>query len=171
MVQVYGASCEKGTGHAAAHALLAAAWRRVTGAPPPPLARTAQGKPYFPGGALEFSLSHTRTAAVCALSGAAVGVDAETIRPLRPGIAARCLNAAELDWLSAQAAQETAFFRLWTAKEAWTKLLGTGLQGCPAAVDLREAVKDVRFQSRIWGNAVVTVCTRAPGPAAWLLPE
>jgi 4'-phosphopantetheinyl transferase len=93
----------------------------------------AYGKPALHDtDALHFNLSHCRDMALIGLSHAApIGVDVERVRPL-PDLAAliaHCFSHAEQVWLARQppACQERDFFRLWTAKEAVLKALGSGL--------------------------------------------
>lgn len=110
------------------------------------IARAEGGKPYFPQYPhIHFNLSHSRGAAVCALSGAPVGVDVEVLRPPPRHLAA------------GMGAQE--FFRLWTAKEASAKLLGRGIAA------LRTQTPDSRCQclEGFLPGCIVTVCPAA-GP-------
>ena len=65
------------SGHDAGLRLLAALYRRETGNGMPSISRTERGKPFFPGGPLHFSISHTPHRAFCALSPAPIGIDAE----------------------------------------------------------------------------------------------
>lgn len=150
MLEVYISACRRERGHETAYGLLAEAYRRHVGAPMPAVARTAAGKPYFPDGSLAFSLSHTGTAALCAVSDQTVGADAETVRPVRPGLPERVLCSEELDWLARQADRETAFFTLWTGKEAWVKLTG---RGPPVAAAGRAPFLRRRRAWRGWGRA------------------
>lgn len=177
MLEVYISACRRERGHETAYGLLAEAYRRHVGAPMPAVARTAAGKPYFPDGSLAFSLSHTGTAALCAVSDQTVGADAETVRPVRPGLPERVLCSEELDWLARQADRETAFFTLWTGKEAWVKLTGRGLQWRPRDVRLScgggapgaDGAVLVTHQAL---GAVMTVCTAVPEPVIWtMLPD
>lgn len=90
----------------------------------------AEGKPRLAGaGAVCFNLSHSGIYAAAAVSrGREVGIDVEKIRPDASGrdIAARFFSGEEQVWLDATPGVE-AFFRLWTAKEAVLKAMGTGL--------------------------------------------
>ncbi len=93
----------------------------------------AYGKPALADAdALHFNLSHCRDMALIGLSRAApIGVDVERIRPLpdRDALIAHCFSHAEQAWLARQPPdrREQNFFRLWTAKEAVLKALGSGL--------------------------------------------
>ena len=92
-----------------------------------------RGKPALADAALQFNLAHTGNALLLALSrGIAVGVDLEA-RDRRtravPELAQRWFLPREAQALAAQpeAAQQEAFLRLWTCKEAALKCTGTGI--------------------------------------------
>ena len=114
-VIVYGALCPAGEEKALARRLLVEALRREYGLEAlPPIAREAGGKPFFPDRPeLQFNLSHTRGAVVCAIHHLPVGVDVERLRAAPPRL------AGGLD--------DRAFFRLWTGREATVKRRGQGL--------------------------------------------
>ena len=85
----------KAHGSAWGVSLLAYAVRAVWGIDLPETAELPGGKPYFPAcPQLHFSVSHTRTAALVAVSAAPVGADVEQVRPLHPGMARRLAPAA-----------------------------------------------------------------------------
>jgi 4'-phosphopantetheinyl transferase len=89
------------------------------------------GKPRLRGPAMpEFNLSHAGDWVVCAVAPTAVGIDIEQVRAIDLGIAERFFQPGEYTALLAQPAdqQRDYFFRLWTAKEAYVKALGLGLQ-------------------------------------------
>ena len=88
------------------------------------------GKPLHPK--IFFSLSHSRNLALIAVSEAGpVGVDIEWVRPVQSKllIAKRFFAPSEHAYLEnlPSAAQQEAFFKLWTAKEALTKAKGARL--------------------------------------------
>ena len=159
-------------GHDAAYDLLERAYRQSVGGPLPPVLQAEGGKPYFLRGRMQFSLSHTRTAAFCVLSRQPVGIDAETVRPVQRRVALRTMNEPELRWLDAQPDADVGFLTLWTAKEAWSKLTGRGLRWQPRAIELTCDPLGVpgeaaRFITRTVGDVIVTVCTRTAEPAEW----
>ncbi|MBP3633267.1 MAG: 4'-phosphopantetheinyl transferase superfamily protein [Oscillospiraceae bacterium] len=87
------------------------------------------GKPFLKGREdIHFSLSHSGHWAACAISDAAVGVDVELPRCTMK-LAKRHFHPDELEQLSTldEAARADALNRLWTAKEAFLKMLGRGL--------------------------------------------
>lgn len=172
-MEIYGAPLARGaSGRGAAYALLAHAFRETYGGAMPPIARAAGGKPFFLQSGVHFSLSHTRSAVYCAVGLQPVGLDAETIRPVRRRVAERTMNPPELVWLAEQPDWDTAFLTLWTAKEAWSKLTGRGLQWQPKAIALTVDPLAVAGQSAVLAactdhGSVVTVCTERPEPLRW----
>ncbi len=111
----------------------------------------AQGKPFVDGWwrdtllpAPEVSLAHDARACLAAVSAPqrAVGVDIEELgRVQRPELLLASFTAQEQAAVQALplAAQPEALLRVWCAKEAAAKFLGTGLQGRPEAFDVRFA--------------------------------
>ncbi|GAB3032607.1 4'-phosphopantetheinyl transferase superfamily protein [Oleiagrimonas citrea] len=93
------------------------------------------GRPALTGHAeLDFNWSHSRDIALIAIARSLpqLGIDVEASRP-RPRalqLAQRFFAASEHEQLAAlpAASQQTAFLRLWTAKEAVLKALGEGLR-------------------------------------------
>lgn len=90
------------------------------------------GKPALTEHQREFSVSHSGDVAMIAvvLDDAAVGVDIEVHRDVdHEALARRFFSPTEVAVLDALATEvrATAFFRCWTAKEAYLKGLGLGL--------------------------------------------
>lgn len=89
---------------------------------------------------LDVSLSHAGgwVAAVAYRHGR-VGVDLEATRRVDGALARRCLSAAELAWLDSASdgsSRQQRFLRLWTAKEAYLKAIGTGLGVDPRSITI-----------------------------------
>lgn len=85
----------------------------------PQIKRLLSGKPVFakePG--LHFSISHSRTHVLCALSGDAVGADTLDHRKMRPETIRRLASAEELELFG--------FYPLWCLRESFFKLTGEG---------------------------------------------
>ena len=86
------------------------------------------GKPYLESRAVELSISHSGELWGCALSKEPVGLDIQLIREKGVcSVAKRFFHPEEYRYL-----QETGFsdfFSLWTAKESYVNLLGTGIGG------------------------------------------
>lgn len=115
-----------------------------------PIEKTADGKPYAPGLAVEFSVSHCGKLAVCAVDDRPVGIDVEMLRPVNLRIARKVCSPEELCYLFGSASappeedvtEEPAvilrFFRLWTGKEAIAKREGKGVGSLHACFPLQE---------------------------------
>ncbi|MCQ2348256.1 MAG: 4'-phosphopantetheinyl transferase superfamily protein [Paludibacteraceae bacterium] len=84
------------------------------------------GKPFIPNAA-EFSLSHCKHAIAVAMGTHPVGIDCESIRPLKTDLVARTMNEQERERIYTAANPEREFTRLWTQKEAFLKYQGTGI--------------------------------------------
>ncbi|MDX2287862.1 MAG: 4'-phosphopantetheinyl transferase superfamily protein [Hyphomicrobiaceae bacterium] len=122
-----------------AHGLKREILARYTGERPQDLRFTAgvRGKPVLvpadPSAHVppaHFNMSHTRDLVALAVCRTVpIGIDVEAIRPVSPGLARRFFSAREAVALEALTgdARQRAFFRVWTAKEAVTKALGTGI--------------------------------------------
>lgn len=102
-----------------------------------PLSADERGKPFLGDRRtqfdLQFNLSHSGGLALIVVAAARqVGVDVEHIRPMPDleGVAARVCTPAERAELSALAGaqRESAFFAMWTRKEALAKASGEGIQ-------------------------------------------
>jgi 4'-phosphopantetheinyl transferase len=81
---------------------------------------------------LEFNLTHSQGLAVLALAtGRRLGVDIESVRPVREmeGMVVRFFSPFEREAFQAVPPDRRldAFFRAWTRKEAYIKAIGTGL--------------------------------------------
>lgn len=142
--------------------------RRVGIAPAEvPWTEGPRGKPRL-GGSLDFNLSHSGPLFALALSSVGpVGVDLEVVEPLprMERVAARVFS--EEEWAPAEGFDREGrvrfFYRLWTAKEAVLKYLGTGLSLEPTAVVLEtsdrggplETPRVLRVRSDAWPASAV----------------
>ena len=85
-----------------------------------------QGKPFFKGRPIEFSLSHSKELWAIAFSLTPCGLDVQKRVDTRiDAIAGRYFSKEEYDKVKAQG--EDAFFRIWTGKEALAKYEGTSI--------------------------------------------
>ena len=106
------------------------------------------GKPFLPGGPY-FSLSHSGRYAVLAVAPTPVGVDVERVRADEDcaALAALALHPAER-LLYARRPDARTFFELWTLKESYLKLRGTGLAEDPASFALALDGQGARLAER-----------------------
>lgn len=114
---------------AAAYLLLCRGLREEYGITELPIFEYGEhGKPTILGHPeIHFNLSHCREAAVCMISDHPVGVDVESVRPLKDSLAEYTMNDAELDEIRQAANPALQFTRFWTMKEALLKLTGEGI--------------------------------------------
>ncbi|HSR65275.1 MAG TPA: 4'-phosphopantetheinyl transferase superfamily protein [Xanthomonadaceae bacterium] len=96
------------------------------------LSRDARGRPRLAHPAIDVNWAHSGDGLLAASGeGLRVGIDLERLhaRPRALELARRFFAASECDWLLAQpaTARDTAFLRLWCAKEAVLKAHGHGL--------------------------------------------
>ena len=98
------------------------------------IARTERGKPYFADNpSIRFSVSHSGDVFACAFSNTEIGIDIQEYKN-RPDEEERCRKIAnrffhpdEIDALDANTV--SAFYNIWTAKEAYVKFTGQGIDG------------------------------------------
>ncbi len=118
-----------GTEQASALSLLSFVLKREYGAAAlPGICRTAAGKPYFqdlPG--LHFNWSHSGPYLICAFSSHPVGADIEVVRPRRAALPEYAFTEREQALYRSLGGDWSAFYTLWTRKEAWCKYTGDGL--------------------------------------------
>ena len=100
---------------------------------------TAHGKPYAKDLNVEFNIGHSADMVVCIVDDNPVGVDIEKIRPVDLNTAKRIFSEEEIRYIFGcipdvedynHYLNDTVlqrFFELWTKKEAYGKLVGTGL--------------------------------------------
>lgn len=96
-----------------------------------------KGAPFCPGTGLVLSLSHSGPYIAAAVGDAPVGVDVERKRKAPSDVAKRWFRPAENTFLQtlSEETYPSAFFRLWTVKEAALKYTGEGLSGGLETID------------------------------------
>lgn len=115
--------------HESVRLYLAQLYGSTIGNTMPPLLREPGGKPYFGSGSLFCSLTHTKTAAFCALSDQPVGLDAEALsRQVSPNLAGKILSPVEYAQWEASRNPQKALLTFWVLKEAYVKYTGQGLR-------------------------------------------
>lgn len=107
-----------------------------------------KGKPFTHGfeelKGLEISLSHKGNEAVALVSDKPVGVDIESIEERTPDFMELSFTEKEMNLLKGKELSEWTT-RLWAAKEAYSKMLGTGLQGNPKKYEVDKISEDSLF--------------------------
>ena len=143
-----------------AYLLLKKALREEYGLMENPLFEYSEhGKPSIVGHPdIWFSLSHCREAVACVVGNHPVGIDVESVRRYKEGVARYSMNDEELERILSADRPDVAFIRLWTMKEARLKMTGEGI-----ANQLKTALDDVdtlKFTTveRLDKNYIYTVC-------------
>ena len=116
--------------------------QELVGHPLPDWQTNEHGKPYYDPALSQlspsdlqlptyFSISHCSAAIAVAVSDHPVGIDVETInRRITPDLIRYTMNNDEQSAIFATLNnQHSTFFRFWTRKEAYLKLIGTGING------------------------------------------
>ena len=86
------------------------------------------GKPSIVGHPeIYFNLSHCKEAAICAISDKPIGVDVESLREFKDSLVNYTMNDEEKAEMASSSNPAATFIRLWTMKEATSKLIGTGI--------------------------------------------
>ena len=84
------------------------------------------GAPYLED-APYFSISHCKQGIAVVVSDSPVGIDIEGLRRVDEGLVRKTMNTQEQAQIAAAANPAQEFIRLWTRKEAYVKMLGTGI--------------------------------------------
>lgn len=88
--------------------------------------RTEKGKPYLKNISLDFSVSHSGKAWVCALGNCKVGIDIQMAKDAKTiEVAKRFFTKEEADFITGN--DSKSFFQIWTRKEAFVKYIGEGI--------------------------------------------
>ena len=94
------------------------------------LLRDEKGKPYIKDNPVYISISHSGDFAAAAFHNSPVGIDIEVLRPVDIRLKNRICTNSDLDYLK-QCADKTQEYlkilEIWTAKESYFKMIGTGI--------------------------------------------
>lgn len=117
--------------------------------------RNAHGKPYFENFPIfYFNVSHSGDLTVIAVSEQNVGIDAEKLRIPNLKVAKRFCED-EYAYIN-KTPTPTAFFEIWTKKEAYLKYLGEGLHGGLNSFSVFKT--DTPIKTFKNGDYVISVC-------------
>ena len=108
------------------------------------LSNGANGKPYlsdYPH--IHFNISHCDCGCICAIADSPIGIDIQDMRPFSWSIANHCCSAEEKQLLRECSDPASEFTKIWTIKESYLKMKGTGI-----AVDLC-TVDTTKLRNRI----------------------
>ena len=103
----------------------------------PEMARTEEGKPWFPERSeLHFNLSHSDEYVLCGVGQVPLGVDVEPICPRKDSLARYALSDREYRWFEDRGRRWEDFYTLWTLKESRCKYTGRGLDVAPRELEV-----------------------------------
>ncbi len=119
---------------------------------------------------IHYNISHADGVAACIVSDNECGIDCEGIRPYRPNVVRRVFSESEKALLESTPEDERdmLFFRLWTLKESYVKMIGIGVSYPMNTVEFSfsdgEIIsnqKDCKFAQYIIKNKyIVSVCKK-----------
>lgn len=118
------------------------------------------GKPYLLNNIdYRFSVSHSGECIAFAGSFSPVGLDVQRITEARLRPARRFFTEREYRYILGSDKRDLAFHRLWTSKEAYVKLLGTGLSTPLGSFDVLDGSTSCVFLTKLLSDYMLTVCT------------
>ncbi len=116
------------------------------------------GKPYLEGNPIYFSVSHSNTMVVCAVSQHPIGIDIEYIREVSSAAYKRICTENEWSVLNQTnpSMQNLRFIELWTRKEAVFKIEGA-LPRKDSETEVFAPKPPLNISSEIYGNYFLSV--------------
>lgn len=106
----------------------------------------SNGKPVYRNQDIHFSLSHSGSYVVCAVSDKNIGVDIEGIRRNAIKVAKRFFTTAECEWIGSDVHR---FSRIWTLKEAYAKLTGDGIAAAVSRAEFKHEADKVAKVAKV----------------------
>ena len=112
---------------------------------------TPAGKPFLPDTELQFNLSHSKDFLLCGISLTnQIGIDIQEIYPISSldRIINNYFSPTEIQYLRSLPSREEYqehFFAIWTAKEAYLKAVGDGIQGSFNQLSMIPDSTDLKF--------------------------
>jgi len=118
------------------------------------------GKPYIKNFKYDFSVSHSGNMIAFILSQEPVGIDIEYIKNPRLRVAERFFTEHEYNYIINSENPVSEFYKIWTSKESYLKMLGTGLSKSLESFDvLSDELKNYFFTEQL-EKYMLTVCRK-----------
>lgn len=95
---------------------------------PLPILTGENGKPFFPGSELHFSLSHSGGWLACAVYDKPLGLDIQVLKKCDIRVVNRFFTKDEFDYIKSCSDPDAAFIEVWTKKESRVKASGCGIK-------------------------------------------
>ncbi len=134
---------------------------KVLSVPPDKLVflRSELGKPYLAGfPEIHFSISHTNGAIAFACDSSPVGIDTEPLSGRHKAGIMRFFTDHEREFITKNGNSEEALLKIWTRKEAYVKMLGTGLKTPLKSFDTVSDTIPCTFATKIIGSHILSLC-------------
>lgn len=106
------------------------------------------GKPYlikYPN--IFFNVSHSGKYVFCAVCNTPIGIDIQKITKYNPNLAKRICSDCELNIIDKSSDKSDEFTRIWTRKEAYLKMTGTGITKIKSADTLNYDIYSRRIEN------------------------
>lgn len=119
------------------------------------------GKPYDANRNCFFSLSHCENSVACIIGNHNNGIDVEKIisQDDYEILKEHVCDHTELVFLNNSNKPLVEFTKLWTFKESYLKMIGTGIMGDLKKVGYKNC--DVFFESKFYKNFILTYCSNS----------
>ena len=136
---------------------------REAGAKDYSIAKNEFGKPYLINEDISFNISHSGDAVICGVirGKTDIGVDVEYIRKYNPAVFNRYFSEKEQKWAEKKFGNlknvDEIYTRLWTLKESYVKMTGTGIEDNFSKIELSEV--DACFHMFSLPDYCVSFCT------------
>ena len=118
--------------------------------------KNEHGKPYCEYG-IFFSISHSDNFIVIAFSNDEIGVDIECKRKINPKLLHKCFNECDFEFVD-KSKFDSSFLRLWTTKEAYFKLIGTGITNLKS-INISEIHSNYTVETIETDNYILSIVT------------
>lgn len=105
-----------------------------------------------------FSVSHSDNCIAFAGGMFPIGIDVERVSRRNMKIAKRFFTADECKAIEKSKEPEETFYKIWTSKEAYVKMLGAGLSKSFRSFDIADKSLNCRFATKRLPEFMLTVC-------------
>lgn len=127
-----------------------------------------KGKPYVADyDNYYFSVSHSGDAVLFSGGYKQVGVDIELVRERKIQATKRFFTDNELSLINS----DEDFFTVWTKKEAYSKLIGTGLASKFSSFDVTDGSTEFEYYSGKYGEYIFSICSNGKIEKPYIIYE
>lgn len=105
-----------------------------------------------------FSISHTNNTIVFISNELPIGIDIEKINKGNLSLSKRFFTSNEYEHLKNSGNLDIDFFKIWTMKESYIKMLGTGLYTSLSSFDIFKPSNKYKYYNTLYGEYSISVC-------------